>query len=141
MHMKLKLILLSSFVFCIYLSTVSYTDITKVSLIRNHITGEVRLDSLNGIKFTAPWVSVSRIPVNPFKVCITSASRNLNCKLVKFNPTNWKELVAREGFRYYWLDNRISINMGYSEEYRGFRDLLRGYSFDENPLPFITTLQ
>ena len=49
--------------------------------------------------------------------------------LVSFDPNGWREFVNNEGFYYYWWSNRISFNMGYDDEYRGMKDLIRGYSF------------
>jgi hypothetical protein len=75
------------------------------------------------------------------RVCITSASRGFNCKLVQFVPSDYREFVAVQGFSYYWWANRISFNSGYSEEYRGMRDLMRGYTYSVKQYPFIKILE
>lgn len=120
----------------IYLTCMHFVDSTHVGIQRNLITGQNSL-SQPGLHFTAPWVLVAQLPHTPVRVCITSASRSGNCKLVEFNPEHYKEFIATEGFRYYWWDNRISFNSGY-ETYRGYRDLYRGYAFGMQAYPFIT---
>jgi hypothetical protein len=57
--------------------------------------------------------------------------------LVEFNPKGWKKFIENEGFRYYWLSNRMSFNSGSEEEYRGMDWVIRGYAFSETEYPFI----
>lgn len=116
----------------IYLLTIHRTDINHVAITRNYLSGEIKLDSTAGYSLTYPWVQVVKIDIRPIRVCIPSTNRNINCRLVQFNSKHWKEFVRIEGVRYYWFDNRISFNSGYNDEYRGFKDLIRGYSFDNN---------
>ncbi len=70
-----------------------------------------------------------------------SAGRGYSAKLVQFQPDAWREFVAIEGFRYYWWANRFSLNFGYSEEYRGMRDILRGYAYSPKSYTFIKVLE
>lgn len=126
---------------CLYLAFVHHTEAYQVGIVWNRFTGELRLDTENGFQLTAPWVMVSRIDTRPTRVCITSASRGFNCRLVRFEPSASAEFVATQGFHYYWWANRISFNMGYDEEYRGMRDLLRGYAFSSKQYPFVTILE
>jgi hypothetical protein len=121
-----------------YISCVHYTDVHQVAITWNIFTGEKTLDQESGINFSPPWVFVSRIDTRPQRVCVSSSTKNFNCLLVKFEPSGWEEFVELEGFGYYWWSNRISINMGYDEEYRGMKDLLRGYAFDNNKRRFIS---
>lgn len=128
-------------VFLFYLMCFHYTEPTEFGIRWNPVTGSITTDEAQGMHLTAPWVMVSKLPTTPIRVCVTSASRSVNCRLVRFVPSQYKTLIAAEGFRYYWWDNRISFNMGYSEEYRGFKDLLRGYTYSVQQFPFIETLK
>lgn len=115
--------------FLIYFPFVNYVEFQHVGLARNFVTGEMYLQR-PGTYITEPWVSVARIDARPVRVCLQSSSiRTTTCKLVRFVPKYYREFVANEGHRYYWLSNRFSYNSGYEHEYRGMQDLLRGYAF------------
>lgn len=120
-----------------YLAFIHYTDVNQVAIVWDRATGEVTLDSVPGFNLTAPWTAVARIDTRPVRVCITTTGRSFNCKLVQFVPGSYRDFVAIQGFHYYWLANRISFNSGYSEEYRGMRDILRGYAFGTKKYPFV----
>lgn len=130
----------ASLLFLFYLAFIHYTDTTHTGIRWNWMSGEIKPDPKPGFHCTAPWVMVTRIENTPIRVCIESAGRAVNCRLVQFIPDEYKALIAAEGFRYYWWDNRISFNLGYKEEYRGTRDLLRGYAFSVQEYPFIKTM-
>lgn len=123
-----------------YISCLHHSEPTEVGIMRNWVTGELKRDS-PGWNFSPPWVSVAKIDTRPIKVCVNSAGRAFNCKLVQFESKFFKELIQTEGFRYYWWDNRISVNFGYTDEHRGVRDLLRGYAYSVEKYPFITIIQ
>ena len=123
---------------CFYTACMHYTGPYEVGIAWNFITGNLWLDDVAGFNVTPPWVLVARIDTRPVRVCITSsASAALNCRLVQFKPSAWEEFVEVQGWQYYWLSNRISFNFGYREEYRGVRDLMRGYAFSSKQYPFI----
>ena len=124
-----------------YLFCVHYTEPNQVAIVRNLLTGELYCDTQAGFNITAPWVSVARIDLRPMRVCISTAGRAINCRLVQFNPSAYQEFVAVEGFRYYWWANRISFNGGYDEEYRGMRDIMRGHAYGSKQYSFITVLE
>jgi hypothetical protein len=124
-----------------YLSCIHYTEAYQVAITWNWITGNAHLNKDGGFHFTPPWVEASRIDIRPQRVCITSTARAYNCKLVQFDPRGYREFLTTQGFHYYWLNNRISWNSGYDDEYRGMRDLLRGYAFSGKTYPFLTVLQ
>lgn len=126
--------------FCIYVGCVHELEPTHVGIRRNLFTGRVTLDTRAGFFLTLPWVAVARIDTRPTRVCITSVARSFNCKLVQFVPEAYREFVAVQGFRYYWLANRLSFNNGYDEEYRGMRDILRGFAFGNRPPPFLRVI-
>lgn len=126
-------------VLAVYTLCFHYTPYGTVGIMRDITTGVVSLDH-PGMNFTAPWVRVAKMPTTPVRVCVSSASRAYNCKLVQFEPSTYEEFVATEGFRYYWWDNRFSYNGGYDDEYRGAKDLLRGYTFSAKTYPFVTVL-
>ena len=123
-----------------YLGFVHYTEPTEVGVKWNLVSGEISADERSGFHFTPPWVLVANIDTRPVRVCVTSASRSVNCKLVQFDKNYCRQLVEAEGFRYYWWDNRISFNLGYSDEYRGQKDLMRGYAYSVKDFPFIKTI-
>ncbi len=126
--------------FLFYLFFVNYTTFTEVGIMRNEIAGTTVLQDRAGWHLTPLWVLVAKIDTRPTRVCVMSAGRGFNCKLAQFDMKFYQEFVATEGFRYYWWANRISFNMGYDEEYRGVRDLLRGYAYSAKKYPFVKVL-
>ena len=127
-------------IFLLYFSCYHYTDNNEFGITYNLFSGKVLPDSHTGHHFTAPWVLETSIDTRPHRVCIASASRNLNCRLVQFEPSQYMELISREGFRYYWWYNRFSFNSG-QETYRGVDNLLLGHSYGSNHCPCVTVLQ
>lgn len=119
-----------------YLSFMNYAEPTDAAIARNRVNGEVMLQT-SGWHVSPPWVSVSVIDTRPVRVCVPSSGRDAGCKLVQFQREAYREFVVTEGFRYWWWSNRISFNMGYDDEYRGMKDLLRGYAFSGEPYPFL----
>jgi len=111
--------------------------ITEFGFTRNIFTNELNIDTVAGIKITAPWIQVSVVDKSPIRVCIDCDCRNINCRLISFNTKNWREFSLKEGFKYYWWANRLSFNSGNKEEYRGFKNILRGYAFDDIVPSFI----
>ena len=131
LNKTLKTVAISLFSFFIFwLSCIHWTNVHQVAITRNIFTGEMNIDTVPGIQISAPWVQVSRIDIRPLRVCVDCDCRNINCRLVTFKVEGWRDFVAKEGFRYYWWSNRISFNSGNKEEYRGMKNILRGYSFD-----------
>jgi len=124
-----------------YLGFVNYTEPTEIGIARNHISGEMWLQEGGGIYITPPWVWVARVDTRPIRVAVTSAGHGYSAKLVQFDKKGWREFVALEGWRYYWWANRISFNFGYDEEYRGMKDILRGYAYSPKHYPFIVILE
>lgn len=119
--------IVSSFV--LYLACFNSVEFQHRGIAWNRFTGKLYLQ-MPGYYVTEPWVSVSQIDIRPQRVCLQSSSlRTTTCKLVRFDPIFYREFVAVEGHKYYWFANRVSYNSGYREEYRGFKDLLRGYAF------------
>src|SRR3989338_7610860 len=125
--------------FC-YLAFMNYNEPIQVGIARNYITGEMWLQEGGGWFVTAPWGLVARVDTRPMRVAVTTASRGYSGKLVQFEPRAWREFVAVEGFHYYWWYNRVSFNFGYDEEYRGMKDIMRGYAYGAKRYPFIKTL-
>ena len=124
-----------------YMFFVNYTEPTEIGIARNMITGKMWTQEKGGIHITLPWVWVACVDTRPMRVGVTSAGRGYSSKLVQFNKNAWREFVAIEGWRYYWLSNRISFNLGYEEEYRGMRDVMRGYAYSAKSYPFIVILE
>ena len=126
--------------FLCYLFFFHYTEPTQIGVQRNLVTGEITLD-IPGANFTTPWVQVSKIDTRPVRVCVTSAGRGFNCRLVQFEPEHFKEFIKTEGFYYWWWANRISFNIGDDEQYRGIKNLMRGYGYGLKEYKFITVLE
>lgn len=124
-----------------YLGFLNYTEPTEIGLARNFISGDMWIQEKGGWHVTPPWVRVARIDIRPIRVSVSTAGRGYSAKLVQFKPEEWKAFVEIEGFRYYWWANRISFNLGYDEEYRGMKDILRGYAYSVKSRPFIEILQ
>ena len=136
--MKKIYLLLTSFslILIFYIGFLNYLEPTQVGIARN-LSGGLTLQAEAGWYFSPPWVQVARVGTHPMRVCVTSSGRGFNCKLAKFEPKFFKQFVETEGFRYYWWSNRISFNLGYDEEYRGMKDLIRGYAYSATKYPFI----
>lgn len=124
----------------LYFFCLNYTEPTEVGIARNVVTGTMWLQEGGGWHITAPWVLVAVVDMRPMRVAVTSAGRGFSGKLIQFNQRYWREFVETEGFRYYWWANRFSFNSGYDEEYRGMRDILRGYAFGAKRYPFAEIL-
>lgn len=119
----------------------NHVDQYEAGIAWNFATGDMWQQEA-GFHLTMPWVLVTDVDTRPQRVCITSAGHAaFNCKLVQFRPAAWREFIRVEGWRYYWFANRLSLNVGYREEYRGFRDILRGYAFSAERYQFIDVLE
>ena len=133
----IKIIISISVVILFWLFFFSFNTYHHISIKRNWITGTTELLE-PGFTITAPWVQIIRIDIRPVRVCIECSCRNAQCNLIAFNKEGWQDFLAIEGFRYYWLANRLSFNFGNSNEYRGMSNILRGYGFDDKQYSFIT---
>lgn len=121
----------------VYLPFFHHLDAHEAGIGWNFVTGETWLTVGTSYNFSSPFMLVSRIDTRPRRVCVTSTTRAVNCRLVQFDLRHFEEFLKTEGFRYYWWSNRLSFNLGYDEEYRGWDDVLRGYGFSAKPYPFI----
>lgn len=124
----------------LYLAFVDYLEPTQAGIARNTVTGEMWLQDMAGWHLSAPWTRVARVDTRPMRVGVMSAGHGYSAKLVRFVPQHWQEFVATEGFHYYWWFNRFSFNAGYDEEYRGMKDIMRGYAYGAKKYPFIELL-
>lgn len=122
------------------LALLDITEQHEVGLSYSLLSAEVTKKT-PGIHLSAPWTLVAQVDTRPQKVCVSTTAKVLACKLVQFEPAHFQEFVRREGFRYYWLSNRLSFNWGYTDEHRGMRDVLRGYAFDAQKHSFVTVLE
>lgn len=128
------------FLFVCYLAFYHYTDSYEFGITYNVFTGECKSDKHTGHHLTLPWVLATKIDTRPQRVCIASATRNMDCRLVQFDTTKWRDLIKFEGFQYYWWYNRLSFNWG-QESYRGVRNLLLGHSYGNSRGSFVKILQ
>ncbi len=123
-------------IFLWYMACVHHTEPTEIGVWRDMLTGKTSQGS-PGWHITPPWVQVAHIDGRPMRVCVTSAGRGFNCKLVQFVPQYLDTFLNVEGFYYYWLANRVSLNIGDDEQYRGVKNVLRGYAYDIHGYPFV----
>lgn len=122
--------------------SVNYLEPQERGLTWNVASGELGVQARAGWHAHPPWVLVSVVDIRPARVCITTSARAvLNCKLVRFVPEHYRTFISVQGFGFYWWANRFSFNFGYREEYRGMRDILRGYAFSSKQYPFIEVLE
>jgi len=120
----------------VYFPFLHYVSPGEYGIRFNSVSGDISVDQ-PGIYITPPWLIVAKVDALPQRVCITSVAKTIYCKLAQFKPEKLSDFVAREGFRYYWWDNRFSFNLGYAEEYRGIRDVMRGYALSGAKQNFI----
>ncbi len=141
--MRKTLVVAATLGLLFYLTCVNHTETYEIGILWDPFAGQVSVQDLKnaGIHVTAPWVRESTIDTRPMRVCITSAGRGYNCKLVQFVPEAWQEFVAVQGFHYWWWSNRFSFNWGHEETYRGMRDLMRGYAFSVKKYEFVSVEQ
>lgn len=118
------------FILLVYISCYHYTSVHEFGITFNFTSGVIKPDDHTGHHFTPPWVLAAKIDTRPVKVCIASATRNLDCRLVQFDPSKYKELIRYEGFHYYWWYNRFSFNSG-QHTYRGVDNLLLGHAYGQ----------
>lgn len=109
---------------------------SHVGIAWDYYSGETRLVR-GGFNIIGAATFVAKVDRRPQRVCVTSTSRSYQCKLVQFVSEEYEKFLVTEGFYYYWWANRISFNGSYDEEYRGIRDLLRGYAFGTKQYPFV----
>ena len=133
----MKWISLGTIPIILWLFCFHWTAVHEIGIRRNLFTGTLSLDNQPGPELTYPWVQVSKIDTRPRRLCVECDCKNINCRLVSFNPQGWKEFVEREGFGYWWWSNRISFNSGSDKEYRGMDWILRGYVFDNQGYIFL----
>ena len=111
-----------------YVGFVNHIEPNQIGLARNHASGETWVQTASW-HLTPPWVWVSRVESNPIRVGVPTAGRGFSAKLVRFLPEKADDFLNREGWRYYWWDNRISFNFGHSVICTPFSRHFR------NPLP------
>lgn len=124
----------------LYLLFVTHEEVNTVGIARNFVSGKIEL-LLPGYHITSPAVQVSNIDIAPVRVQVQSAANARSMMLVQFDTTHWKEFIKVEGFHYYWWYNRFSFNIGYDDEYRGFKDVLRGFAFSTEKYKFIKIIE
>ncbi len=134
----LWVLILSLIIF--YVGFVNHIEPNQIGLARNHASGETWVQTASW-HLTPPWVWVSRVESNPIRVGVPTAGRGFSAKLVRFLPEKADDFLNREGWRYYWWDNRISFNFGHADEYRGFRNIILGYAYAKDPHSFLEVIE
>jgi hypothetical protein len=124
-----------------YFLCFNHTEPNEIGIARNWITGNMWVQEKPGWHLTSPSTRVAQVDIRPVRVKVATAGHGYGAKLVKFEPKGWEKFVETEGFRYYWWYNRLSFNWGYDEEYRGMKDILRGYAYGAKRYPFFTVLE
>lgn len=132
---RLTLATLMAIVLC-RVTVLTYCEPTHIGIARNLVTGQM-WKFTSGWRLKYPWVLVQHIDTRPMKVSVDSAGHGYSAKLVQFVPEEWESYVRTEGFWLWWWANRISFNIGYREENRGMRDILRGYAYGQKRYPFL----
>lgn len=124
-----------------YFGCVTHVEPNEMGVDYNVFTGELRGDTAAGYYVSPPWRLVSMIDLRPMRVSISSTANSYGSKLVQFDKAHWREFVQTQGFGYWWWNNRLSFNSGYNTEYRGFRDVIRGYAYGNKRYEFIIVLE
>lgn len=135
MNWNNRIVLLLSVILFISISVVDWNNSQHITITKNIFTGEMNMTG-PGLHISPPWVFTRKIDTRPKRFCIQCDCRVLNCRLVGFNPSGWDEFINREGFRFFWFSNRLSIN-SHNETFRGMDNILFGYAFSEENLKFI----
>lgn len=136
-----KVLICASVIFLYYLTCMYHLEPNEIGISWNPISGESKCDTVAGIHVAVPWEMVSVIDIRPMRICITSTANSYSCQLVTFDKRYWRDFVKAQGFNYWWWNNRLSINMGYKDEYRGFKDVLRGYAYGNRKYRFIRVME
>ena len=131
----------ASLLILLYMGFVNHTEPTEIGIARNWVTGDMWIQEGGGFHVNPPWVWVACVDTRPMRVSVPSGGRGYHAKLIQFQPDKWKDFVEIEGWRFYWLSNRLSINFGHDEEHRGLRDVLRGYAYSPKQHSFLKVLQ
>jgi hypothetical protein len=132
--------IISGGIFAFYLGFINHVEPGEVGLARNLFTGQLWLQQ-PGWGITPPWVQIAVIDTKPIRVKVPTSGRGYSAKLVQFVPEAYESFIETEGFRYYWWSNRISFNLGYSEESRGIKDVLRGHAYSPKTYPFLKVIE
>ena len=135
-HTKLITLLLSALL-SFYLMCIYHVEPNEMVITWNPVSGELNSDTTSGYYISPLWEFASNISTSPIRVCITSTSNSYSCMLAQFNPVEYESFVNTQGFGYYWFKNRISFNFGYDDEYRGFKDIMRGYAYGNEDYKFL----
>lgn len=121
-----------------FISMVRYIEPGEAALTWRPISGEITMRDRPGWDISPPWAFVTVIDTRPQRLCLTSTAHSApNCRLAQFDTSQYRAFIAAEGWSWYWFRNRLSFNYGYDETYRGWRDVMRGYTFSQHQYPFI----
>lgn len=125
----------------LYYATFTHIEVSEIGISRNFFSGHMELVP-TGWHLSPPWVGISVIDTRPFRVMVSTTGRGYNAKLIQFDSSHWQDFVNTEGWRYYWLDNRLSFNLGSGfQESRGIENILRGYAYSKKPYSFLKILE
>jgi hypothetical protein len=126
----------------LFSTTIRYIEPGEAGIEWRPLSGQMTLLDRAGWHLSPPWALVTIIDTKPQRLCLTSSAHAApNCRLAQFDATRYREFIAVEGWSYYWFRNRLSFNYGHPETYRGFRDVMRGYTFSQHRYPFIHQLE
>lgn len=137
-RVRYTVITLSLLLFC-RVAFLTYCEPTEIGVARNLLSGNTWLVR-GGWRVKCPWVLVPHIDTRPMRVSVDSAGHGYSAKLVQFVPEEWESFVRTEGFYLWWFANRISFNLGYRDEHRGIKDILRGYAYGSKQYPFLVII-
>jgi hypothetical protein len=119
--------------FVFYIGWVSYIDNYEFGYTFDRQTGKIDSLDRKGYVITPLLTKVYTIDTRPMQLSISTNTKVLNAKLVKFNTAGYLEFIAWHGVGNYSATNTIT----------DFKDILIGYAFDpsDTKYPFLTILK
>lgn len=133
-------VLTALFVLCFafWLLFLNHVSFQEIGIARDSWSGEVWVQK-NGWHVTGPQVQVASMYTLPIQVCLTSGTRILNCKLVRFKESGAQEFVTEQGFRYY--NTSLASTNGCDGTCGGIERILWGYAYSGKQWSFLEILE
>ncbi len=121
--------------FIFFIGWVSYVDNYEFGYTFDRATGKIDSLDRKGYVITPLLTTVYTIDTRPIQLSISTNTKVLNAKLVKFNTSGYKEFIAWHGVGNYEMSGGSIKN--------DFKDILVGYAFDpsDTKYSFLTILK
>ncbi len=120
---------------------VTFVENYELGYLYDSRTGSLELLNRTGYILQPPFVvSIHTIDLRPMQVCLNANARNLNCKLVKFNPEGFQTFISWHGRNDYRGGNCSSLD---GDGCGNLGKILSSYAFDPNKTayPFLTEME